>query len=108
MTRTKRSLDPAQLKLVEAIEALVFGRIAHLYIRGGKPCFERAPRIVQEIKIDSEPQRRSDHGGADLTLKKQFETLFDQLSQLGDGLVDVEIRHGIPFKLFVRRKEFLA
>ena len=53
MTRTKRSLDPARLKLVEAIEELGWGRI------------EQSP------------------------LKAEFERLFNQLSQLHDGFVDV-------------------
>jgi hypothetical protein len=101
---TKPSLDPVQLRLVETIAELGFGQIKHLSIRDGKPYFERPPRIVQEIKIDSEPQRRSDHGRADLTLKKQFETLFDQLGWLGDGTVDIEVRHNLPFKLVLERR----
>jgi hypothetical protein len=106
---TKRSLDPVQLKLVEAIEQLGFGRIEQISIRDGKPCCERETQIVQEIKLGSETEPRVEPSNADLTLKSGFEHLFNQLSQLRDGLVDIEIRHGVPFRLIVKRlrKELL-
>lgn len=109
MTLTKRSLDPAQLKLVETVEKLCWGRIEQMPVHKGMPCLEQAAQTVREIKLGSEaePFARSQ---ADLTLKYEFERLLNELSQLGDGLVDVEIRHGVPFKLLVRRsgKELLV
>ena len=106
---TKRSLDPVQLKLVETIEELGFGRIEQIPIRDGRPCFERATQTVREIKLGSESEPRIERSNADLTLKIEFERLFKELSQLRDGLVDIEIRHGAPFRLVVKRfrKELL-
>lgn len=100
---TKSSLAPAQRRTVRIIEALGFGVIERLSIREGVPCYDPDPRIVQAIKLDSEPERPSDRSSPDLTLKKEFETLFDQLKQLRDGTVDIEIRHGVPFRLIVER-----
>jgi hypothetical protein len=77
---------------VEIIEALGFGVIEHLSIRGGSPCYEPEPRVVQAIKLDSEPERPPDRSCADLTLKRDFEALFEQRSRLGDAIVDVEVR----------------
>src|SRR6266567_2041095 len=82
---TKSSLNPSQRQMVEIVEALGFGVIERLLIRGGLPCYEPEPRIVQAIKLDSEPERRPDDGHSDLTLKKEFVSLFDQLSRLRDG-----------------------
>jgi len=109
MTLTKRTLDPAQLKLVEAIEELGFGRIEQIPVCDGSPCLERATQTVREIKLGSEPEP-FERCPANLTLRAEFERLLNELSRLGDGLVDVEIRHGAPFKLLVRRrgKELLA
>jgi hypothetical protein len=45
---------------VEIIEALGFGVIERLLIRGGLPCYEPEPRIVQTIKLASEPERQPD------------------------------------------------
>jgi hypothetical protein len=106
---TKTSLEPNQRRIVEIIEALGFGVIERLMIRGGLPCYEPEPRIVQAIKLDSEPQRQPERGHADLTLKKEFESLFDQLARLRDGVVDIEVRHSLPFRLVRERscKELL-
>ena len=101
---TKSSLNPDQRQTVEIIEALGFGAIEHLLIRDGSPCYEPEPRIVQAIKLDSEPERQPDPGCADLTLKKEFESLFEQLSRLGDGVVDIEFRHSLPFRLVLERR----
>jgi hypothetical protein len=101
---TKSSLNPVQRQTVEIIEALGFGVIERFLIRGGLPCYEPEPRIVQAIKLDSEPQWQPERGHADLTLKKEFESLFDQLSRLGDGIVDIEIRHSAPFRLVLERR----
>ena len=106
---TKSSLNPDQRRTVEIIEALSFGVIERLLIRGGLPCYQPEPRIIQAIKLDSDPERHPDRTGADLTLKKEFESLFDQLSRLGDATVDIEVRHSAPFRLVLKRcwKELL-
>lgn len=100
----KSSLSPGQRRTVEIIEVLGFGVIERLSIRGGSPCYEPEPNIVQAIKLDSEPERQPDRSNADLTLKKHFESLFDQLSRLGDGIVDIEVRHSLPFRIVLQRR----
>jgi hypothetical protein len=106
---TKTSLEPNQRRIVEIIEALGFGVIERLVICGGLPCYEPEPRIVQTIKLDSEPERQPEHDHPDLTLRKEFESLFDQLTLLRDGAVDIEVRHSLPFRLVMVRpyKELL-
>jgi hypothetical protein len=89
---------------VEIIEALGFGVIERLLIRAGLPCYEPEPRIVQTIKFDSEHARQPDLGCSDLTLKKEFESLFEQLSRLREGIVDIEVRHNAPFRLVRERR----
>lgn len=101
---TKSSLNLGQRQTVEIIEALGFGVIERLLIRGGSPCYEPEPRIVQAIKLDAELEKRSDGGHVDLTLKKEFESLFDQLNRLRDGVVDIEVRHSLPFRLVLERR----
>lgn len=106
---TKRSLHASQLRIVEIIEALGFGVIEGLSIRGGTPCWETDTNIIETIKLDSERQRQPERTSPDLSLAKDFIRLFDQLSRLGDGIVDIEVRHHRPFRLVVRRsyKELL-
>ena len=101
---TKSSLNPDQRRTVEIIEALDFGVIERLLIRGGLPCYEREPRIVQKIKLLPEPQRQPDRLNAGLSLHKAFENLFEQLCRVGDGFVDVEVQHSRPFRLVLERR----
>ena len=106
---TKSSLNPDQRRVVEIIEALGFGAIEQLSIRGGLPCYDPEPRIVQAIKLDSEAERQPGLGGADLMLKKEFESLFKHFDRLRDGIVDIEVRHSLPCRLVLERpyKELL-
>jgi hypothetical protein len=101
---TKFSLNPGQRRTVEIIEALGFGVIEHLSIRDGSPCFEPEPHIVQTIKLDSEPEQQPDCRHADVTLKNQFQCLFNQLTRFRNGIVDIEVRHSLPFRLVLERR----
>ena len=100
----KSFLNPDQRQTVEIIESLGFGSIEGLWVRGGSPTYEPEPRIVQAIKLDTEPHGKSKESHGDLTLKREFESLFEQLSRLQDGFVDIEVRHSLPFKLVVSRR----
>lgn len=100
---TKANLHPDQRRTVEIIEALGFGAIAGLSVHLGLSCYQPEPRIVQSINLDLAPEGQPERTDAELTLKVEFECLFDQLSQLREGVVDVEVRHGAPSRLVVRR-----
>ena len=99
----RSSLNPEQRRTTEIIEALGFGVIEGLSIRCGLPSYEREPRIVQAIRLDSDRERKVVRSCAD-PLKKEFESLFDQLNRLDDALVDIEIRHSLPFRLVLERR----
>jgi hypothetical protein len=100
----RSSLNPAQLRIVVIIEALGFGGIERLLIHDGAPCYVPAPCIIQEIKLASEPACQPDGDCSDLTLKKEFENLFEQLNRLRNGVFNIEVRHNAPFKLVLERR----
>ena len=97
------SLKEGQRRTVEIIDGLPFGRIASLWIINGLPCYDRPHRIVRDIKLTAEPEPQPHRARPDVTLKKEFETLFDLLANVCDGTVDIETRHSLPFKLTVYR-----
>jgi hypothetical protein len=101
---TRSSLNAAQLRTMVIIETLGFGVIARLSINNGSPHYVPEPCITQEIKLAADPAPQPHGDCPDLTLKKEFERLFDQLSQLRSGIVDIEVRHSAPFKLVVERR----
>jgi hypothetical protein len=96
-------LSVNQQRLQRIINELNFGVIEKLLIRDGTPCFDSAPRIIQAIKLDSDSELIST--AASVPLKKGFDNLFEQIRRLADGLVDVEVRHGLPFRLVVEWRE---
>jgi hypothetical protein len=100
----RSSLNPDLRRIVEIIEALRFGVIERLSIRDGVPCYEPEPQVLESIKLDSKTAGPSSCDDAELTLKKEFVSLFDQLSRLSDGIVNIEVRHGAPFKLEIVRR----
>jgi hypothetical protein len=99
----KSSLAPTQQRIQEIIEALGFGVIERLAIRGGVPRYEPEPHIVQSIKLEPDPEHPPIRDNHDGPLKKEFESLFHLLSQVPDGVVDIEVRHGLPFRVLRHR-----
>ena len=100
---TRRSLTPRQATLLDLIEDLGFGRVERLLIHDGEPCCEQTKRIVQELKLGTTVEHQPGHSNADLALPKEFVALFDALDRLRDGIVDIEIRHCVPFRLILDR-----
>jgi hypothetical protein len=98
----KRPLGQSQRLTVEIIEAIRFGLIQGLAIRDGQPCYDPSPRIVQSIKLGSDPEPLRQTGDND-TLKKAIVDLFERLSTLSNCTVDIEVQHGLPFRLIVER-----
>ena len=100
---TRGSLTSGQSRTLKIIEKLGFGRIERLSIRDGQPCYDQPPRIVQEVKLGSEPEWHPDHSSPDCPIMKEFERLFSQLNHLCMGVVDIEVRHAVPFRLVIDR-----
>jgi hypothetical protein len=60
-------------------------------------CYDPEPRIIQEVKLGSDPAHAADQNDDRLTLKRECAHLFEQLHRLGEGIVNLEVRHGAPF-----------
>ena len=99
----KKDLSPSRRQLVELIERYRFSRIEHLEIRGGEPIFDPAPSVTEEIKFgaaEDAPPELSDGK----FLCAPIAELFHHLKRLGDGrIAAIQIRHGLPFRLYVER-----
>jgi hypothetical protein len=85
------------------MQRVYFGQIKDLSIQGGEPCFNPAPKIVQEIKMGAENGPPPELALDDFILKSQVVDLFTHLSQLDDTCVEIEVRHGLPFRLIVEQ-----
>ena len=99
---TKSCLSEAQVRLIELMQRINFGRIFDLSVRRGQPVLDPPPRVVREIKFGSDNGPRPEAAKTDFTLKAQVCDLFVQLEALGDGVIPcIEIQRGLPFRMTV-------
>jgi hypothetical protein len=99
---SKASLTPARRRLLELLQQVYFGRVENLIIREGQPVFDPLPRVVLERKLPGENKSRDAWITADFALKAQLVELFVFFDEMRDGTIELlEIKHGLPFRLFV-------
>jgi hypothetical protein len=98
---TISSLTPQRCQLVELIQDIHFGHIAHITVRNGEPELNSETIIERDIKlnkIDHRPQDTQE----DYILTKEFQILLKQITKLGNGTIrKLEIMHGLPFLMRV-------
>lgn len=94
----RTSPSAAEQRLIALMASVNFGALRGLCVRDGRPCFDPPPRVIREVKFGER-----DHTGCSREPRcpRHIEQLFEALRQLGHGLVDLEVRHGSPFRLIV-------
>lgn len=92
---------PALRELLGMIHRLYYGSIHNLRIRNGEPVFDPAPRLVKEFKLGSEDSLRLERDGRSLRPREQVQDLVKRLDEVRDGIVTLEVKHGLPFRLIV-------
>jgi hypothetical protein len=97
------SLSQARQQLLELMQEINFGRIEQLRISNREPCLEPQPRIVWEIKLGSENGCRPERDKEDFVLRKEIREFFNHLDSLQAAVIDIEVKHGVPFRLIVER-----
>ena len=94
---------PRQL-LLRLCQVVDYGQILELHIRDREPAFDPAPRLIREIKLDEDCDRRQEFDLQDFALRGEASRLMQQLDRLGDGCVArIDIRAGIPRRLVVQQ-----
>lgn len=103
--RTASSLTDSQRRLLRLMREMYFGRIEGLCIHNGEPVFDdEPPRVFQQFKFGANDGPRPREPSEDFCLKAQMVEFFDCLRTLGDAEVEsLEIQHGLPFRMSVRR-----
>jgi hypothetical protein len=98
---TKASLSPNRRRLLELMQQLNFGQLRSLIIRGGDPVFDPPPHVVREVKFGRENGARPEEKLADFLLKSQVVELLHEFDRLQNGTIDIEVKHGLPFRMIV-------
>lgn len=103
MDQRKSTLSAARRNLLEVIQQTFFGAIENLPIENGEPNAALAS-VRQEIKLGPDAVPRPKPLSADFELKAQVIDLFQRFDHLRDGVVTVEVRHGLPHRLIVAQR----
>jgi len=97
---TKSSLAPSTARLIELMQALNYGRIETLHVRGGRPFLNPPPHVVQKLKMGGDNAARPEASYADFRLKDGVVELLQIIERLGNGeILSIEVRCGLPVSL---------
>lgn len=91
----KSALPPARRWLVERMQRLNFGRIT-LIVAGSEPVIDPLPRVYCRRRLRGPNRARQEDGLEDFILKGQVLNLFEELDRIGNGIVTIEVRDGLP------------
>jgi len=95
-------LSPARQQLVRLCQALNFGAIRSLEVRGGQPVFEPAPVVVYDWKLEGDDPPRPELLTADFELRVEVGRMLAKLDQIGNGWIErIDVRAGLPRRMMI-------
>ena len=96
-------------QLVRLCQATNYGQIQGLELRDGEPVVDPEPIVWIDVKLGVDEGARPEPHSADFTLQNEICGLMAGLDQIHNGVIDkIEIRAGIPRRLFFRRRSAAA
>lgn len=99
---SKQDLSAQQVRLLELMQDINFGRIEGLSVRDGEPVLDPHPRVIREVKFGGDNSARPEIDASNFLLKAQVIELFQHFDELGTGAIEVlVIKHGLPFCMSV-------
>ena len=98
-------LSKARQNLVRLCQQTNFGHIHDLVVRDREPVLrDSSPRVLADVRLDVEEQRRPERHLHDFVLCAEFCRLLAMLDSLVDGsIASIEIRAGVPRRIIFER-----
>jgi hypothetical protein len=101
-------LSPARQTLVHILQAVNFGELQGIPVRGGDPILDDTSLVILDAKLDKEEVPRPELDLADFALNAEVLRLMSRLDEFKNGTIQrLEVRAGIPRRL-VFESRFLA
>jgi hypothetical protein len=77
-----------------------YSRIEQLTVFNGEPQFGPTTKVIAELKFGVGDGPRREAELTDFILKKEHVELFQQLDEIGSGVIlALEVRGGLPFRM---------
>jgi hypothetical protein len=90
-------LSPARASFVRLCQAVNFGVIQDLEIRSSDPVLDPPPKVLVDLKLDSDNESRSEVRLEDFALPKEVGRLMAHFDEVQNCHVErIEVRAGIP------------
>ena len=102
METKKHVLAPQEQRLLEVMQAVNFGRIDNIEIKGGRPVVNADWKMIRTIRIGRENGPRPELEKKDFVLKAKQVEIFEHIRSLRDGAkIMVCVQHGLPEWIYV-------
>ena len=102
METKKHVLAPEEQRLLETMQAVNFGRIVEVEIKGGRPVIGTNWKTIRTIRIGKENGPRPELEKQDFVLKAKQVEIFEHIRSLKDGAkIMVCVQHGLPEWIYV-------
>jgi hypothetical protein len=83
--------------LIRLCQAINYGHIEGLYVRGREPMFTPAPLLLVDVKLDQDESVRLEVELTDFEVAGEIRRLLLQLNEIEDGKIErIEVRGGLP------------
>lgn len=102
METTKQVLALEEQRLLETMQAVNFGRIDDIEIKGGRPVVDTNWKTTRTIRVGKETGPRPELEKQDFVLKAKQVELFQHIRNLEDGArITVCVQYGLPEWIYV-------
>lgn len=100
MDQIQPIITEPQLRLLQLIQEIYYGKIERFVIRDGDPVIEPSTRILRDVKLGADLKKRPILIDRNYRDKPQVVEMLQQLRKLSDGVVhSLEIHDGLPFRM---------
>lgn len=97
----KQLLAPEEQRLLETMQAVNFGRIVDIEIKGGLPVIDTNWKTIRTIRIGKENGPRPELAKQNFVLKAKQVEIFEHIRSLEDATITVYVQYGLPEWVYV-------
>jgi hypothetical protein len=105
MTQLRFSeLSGPRQALIRRCQRLGFGTLRNIEVRDREPTFG-ATEVIIDLKLDSDNAPRPEQNLSNFLVCDEIRRLFSMLDDFVNATVDIEVRTGVPRRVFIKVAE---
>ncbi|MFH1680410.1 MAG: hypothetical protein ABIH26_07180 [Candidatus Eisenbacteria bacterium] len=96
----KGALPSDERRILELMQRVNFGQL-RFSVRRGRTILHPAPRVRRTVRFGGDNRARPELTLDDFALKAEVVEFLGEIRQLANAIVEVEVKHGLPFQMTV-------